>query len=98
MGGGVDRVVLVSMWTPAGSTRAARKLRAAVLERDGWTCRRPVPGGICGAPAHTCGHIIARVHGGTDTLANLRAECARHNYGDGARLRRAPAHRRVSRW
>jgi 5-methylcytosine-specific restriction enzyme A len=85
------------MWTARGSTRAWRKLRAAVLERDAWRCQRPVPGGVCGAPANTAGHITARIHGGTDTLSNIRAECAAHNYADGALLRRIPSGRR-SRW
>jgi hypothetical protein len=87
-----------ALWTPRGSTRAGRALRLTVLNRDGWRCQRPVPGGVCAAVATTAGHITARVHGGPDTLANLRAECTRHNYGDGARLRRGPAHRQVSRW
>lgn len=86
------------LWTAAGSTRAGRALRRVVLDRDGWRCQRPVPGGICGAYAHTAGHIIARVHGGPDTLDNLRAECARHNYADGAVLRSTPPRRRANRW
>lgn len=59
------------------STRAQRKVRAAVLDRDGWVCRR------CGAPAHDAGHLVPAAHGGPYTPDNLQAECARCNRGDG---------------
>lgn len=58
-------------------TRAERKIRAAVLERDGWICRR------CGSPATDAGHVVAAAHGGSYTPDNLQAECARCNRGDG---------------
>ena len=68
-----------------GSTRAWRLVRAQILERDGHTCQRPTPpdGRICGAPATDAGHIVAKAYGGTDHPANLRAECAPHNRGEG---------------
>lgn len=77
-----------------GSTRAWRLLRAHVLDRDRWTCQVPVGRGnradiVCGMFADTAGHIVAKVDGGTDTMANLRAECRIHNYGDGGRLAHA---------
>lgn len=69
-----------------GSTRAWRRVRRLVLERDGYRCKRPVVGGLCGAHANQVGHVVARVDGGTDDPRNLRAECAPHNLADGARL------------
>lgn len=73
-----------------GSTRAWRKTREFVLDRDGRACRRPVPpaGLPCGKPATDAGHIIAAALGGTDHPDNLRAECEPHNASDGARLAR----------
>lgn len=62
---------------PAMSTRARRKIRAAVLERDGGICQR------CGAVATDAGHIIAESHGGPYTPDNLQAECTLCNRGDG---------------
>lgn len=74
--------------TRAGSTRAWRRLRAYVLERDQHQCQRPVQptGRTCGAPASDCGHIVAHAYGGTDHPDNLRAECTFHNRGEGARI------------
>lgn len=63
--------------TPAMSTRAERKIREAVLERDGYVCQR------CGAPATDAGHLVARAHGGGYTPDNLQAECVGCNRGDG---------------
>lgn len=72
-----------------GSTRAWRRLRAHVLERDRYQCQRPTPpaGAPCGRPATEAGHIIDAALGGTDHLDNLRAECAPCNKGAGGRLR-----------
>lgn len=62
------------------------RLRAQVLERNGYTCQ------MCGIGAgdempdgrparlHT-GHIIDRSHGGEDTLNNLRVLCSECNQG-----------------
>lgn len=71
-----------------GSTRAWRKLRAFVLARDGYLCQRPDPHD-CQGVATDAGHIVARMNGGRDTPENLRAECARGNRSEGARLRNA---------
>lgn len=70
----------------AGSTRAWRRVRLLVLERDGWRCQLPADAGagLCLAWASHVDHITARVHGGTDAPANLRAACARHNLARGA--------------
>lgn len=53
---------------------------------------------VCGLPGTrddplTAGHIIARANGGTNDLANLRAEHASYNYGQGRRTCRAAASR-----
>lgn len=73
-----------------GSTRQWRRLRRLVLERDRYSCRRvdPETGETCGAYAEHAGHWpIPKSRGGQDSMDNLRAECAKHNTGDGARLR-----------
>ena len=72
------------------STRAWRRLRAYVLERDRYVCQRPQPpaGAPCGRPATDAGHIVARVYGGTDDPTNLRAECKPCNATDGGNIRR----------
>ena len=62
------------------------RLRAQVLERNGYTCQ------MCGIGAGDptddgrrarlhVGHIKDRSHGGTDTLDNLRALCSACNQG-----------------
>lgn len=80
--------------TAAGSTKAWRRLRLAVLERDGWRCQVPVDaagridpaGQPCGLPAETADHIVPRKLGGLDVADNLRAACAPHNRRKGAQL------------
>ena len=52
-----------------------QRKRARILARDGAVCWR------CGQPATTVDHIIPRARGGTDDDDNLRAACARCNYG-----------------
>lgn len=78
-----------------GSTRAWRRRRLAVLERDAWRCQvlvdevgRIVPaGGVpCHRPADTVDHVVPRTLGGTDDPANLRAACRPHNLDKGGRL------------
>lgn len=90
---------------PAGSTRAWRRIRLYVLDRDGWRCRVPVDehgritpaGRPCGLPAVTADHIIPRTRGGSDDPSNLRAACEPHNLNKGGRLddevRPAPSRR-----
>lgn len=75
----------MSALSPAGSTRLWRKIRAAVLARDGWRCY------WCGRPAATVDHLIARARGGDDNPANLVAACTPCNSSRGARMRPASA-------
>lgn len=86
-------------WT-GGSTRAWRRLRAAVLERDGHRCRVVVDGTECGEFARTVGHLDPLSKGGPKLAdpSRLRAECARHNFSDGARLGNASRRRRAWSW
>lgn len=74
--------------TRNGSTRRWRRLRAAVLERDGYLCQRPLEDGApCLAPATDAGHIVDWALGGTDDPENLRGECETHNSRAGGELR-----------
>lgn len=90
----------VSRAWSGGSTRAWRRLRAQVLDRDHHRCQAtdPATGLLCEAPATTAGHILARELGGRDVPDNVRAECERHNYGGGARIARARRRRRAWSW
>jgi 5-methylcytosine-specific restriction endonuclease McrA len=56
-----------------GSTRRWRRVRAHVLERDGWRCT------VCGAPAVEVDHLIPVRDGGSDHPRNLRSVCTAHN-------------------
>jgi 5-methylcytosine-specific restriction endonuclease McrA len=65
-----------------GSTRAWRKLRAQILERDGGVCQLRL---VCdGAPATHVDHIVPRIDGGQDTPENCRASCQPCNLSRGA--------------
>ena len=55
--------------TEKGSTRAWRKQRLRVLERDKYKCK------LCGGDATHVDHIQRRRDGGTDAMKNLRATC-----------------------
>ncbi|GIG69725.1 HNH endonuclease [Phytomonospora endophytica] len=82
----------MSLLAASGSTRAWRRLRAFILDRDGWTCLVPgADGRVCGRYARTVDHIIPRAHGGTDDPANLRAACSTCNTKSGALVRRPGA-------
>lgn len=48
-------------------------LRARVLVRDDYRCRR------CGAFANQVDHVIPRSRGGPDTMANLESLCETHH-------------------
>jgi 5-methylcytosine-specific restriction endonuclease McrA len=61
-----------------GSTRKWRKVRAEVLERDGYRCH------YCGEKANTVDHVKPVIAGGTDDAANLRASCAPCNRAKGS--------------
>lgn len=72
-----------SALTPAGSTRAWRRLRAFVLERDAYRCRVLVDtltGDVVEAPRPTTPPL------GPDDPAWLRATCQDHNLTRGAAL------------
>jgi hypothetical protein len=68
------------------STISAR-LRAAVLDRNGFTCQMCglTPGDIDPSTGRKVrlhiGHIVDRSHGGKDELSNLRALCSTCNQG-----------------
>ncbi len=63
------------------------RLRAQVLERNGYTCRMcgiaaGDPDDRSGRPARLhVGHIVDKSHGGADSLDNLRALCSTCNQG-----------------
>jgi 5-methylcytosine-specific restriction endonuclease McrA len=62
-------------WTK-GSTRAWRKLRTQILERDNHTCQLQIQG-ICTHHATHVHHINGRTEG--DNPNNLQAACAECN-------------------
>ena len=76
----------------------SNRLRAEVLERNGYTCQ------MCGIGAGEMddelgrkarlhvGHIVDRSHGGQDTLSNLRALCSRCNQGAKNVAQEPPSH------
>ncbi len=66
--------------------RITQRVRAQVLERDGYTCQ------MCGVAAADLddngrkvrlhvGHVVDRSHGGTDDISNLKAICSACNQG-----------------
>jgi len=61
-------------------TRAWRKTRDGILQRDGWLCH------YCAGPATTVDHVIPRAKGGTNDEDNLVAACARCNSSKGDRI------------
>lgn len=63
-----------------GSTRAWRRVRAAVLCRDRFVCA------YCGAMATHVDHVVPRAAGGSDSPVNLVAACARCNLTKGANV------------
>jgi len=71
-----------------GYGHAWRKVRAEVLERDGFTCA------YCGGPANTVDHRLPKIEGGDDHPSNLVACCkscnsARENARRVMRVRQA---------
>lgn len=81
----------------AGSTTAWRRVRALVLERDGYQCRVQIPG-ICTGHATHADHITPKSKGGTDHPSNLRASCAACNLARGNGLDPDPPHKPMTRW
>lgn len=69
---------------PVLDSPAWRRLRKAILERDGYLCQLRLPG--CTVTATTVDHIIPRARGGAPLdPTNLQAACRRCNAGKGAR-------------
>lgn len=92
----------MSGWAKRGSTRAWRKLRLAVLARDGWRCQLPDRDGLtCGRqlrPMHpdpnhraTVEHLdpLADGHPLLAPMHRLVAACATHNSQGGAAITNA---------
>ena len=78
----------------------SNRLRAQVLERNGYTCQ------MCGVGAGDptddgrlarlhVGHIVDRDHGGQDILSNLRALCSDCNQGAQNIAQEPPSHTMV---
>ncbi|MCX5832487.1 MAG: HNH endonuclease [Deltaproteobacteria bacterium] len=69
------------------STSISARLRAAVLDRNGFTCQMCglTPGDVDPSTGRKVrlhiGHIVDRSHGGKDELSNLRALCSNCNQG-----------------
>jgi 5-methylcytosine-specific restriction endonuclease McrA len=80
-----------------GSTTAWRRLRLAVLERDGYICRLRIPG-VCTTRATHCDHVVPKSRGGLDTMENCRASCAACNTHRGAGPDPDPPHRPMTKW
>ena len=79
-----------SSLTPRGSTRRWRRIRAWVLERDGYACRFVTDestGARCGAYATHVHHVEPRATAAAgamvDDPAKLAAACAAHNLEHG---------------
>ena len=75
----------------------SQRLRAQVLERNGYTCQMCGIGAgdpaKDGRPARLhVGHIVDRSHGGTDTLDNLRALCSQCDQGAKNVTQEPPSH------
>lgn len=84
-----------------GSTRARRRWRLLVLERDGWRCQVPDdddPTRTCGAFADHADHVTPLSRGGAELdPANGRAACAHHNLSRGNRTDAQAAASRAAR-
>ena len=78
-----------------GSTRAWRKIRLFVLNRDGWTCRLAIPG-VCAVKANCVHHTLGRAVTG-DNPAFLVAACTPCNLKIGEPGRPRGRTRRVPR-
>ena len=75
------------------------RLRAQVLERNGYFCQmcgleagQPDPDRNWARTVLQVGHIIDKSHGGTDTITNLRTLCAKCNQGANNIAQEPPSH------
>lgn len=92
----VASVELSNAVAKAPAPPAPRGLRAAVLQRDGWQCRKcgwspgdPVPLAPTGRPIYRgleLDHIHPKSLGGPDTLDNFQVLCTTCNTRKGARV------------
>lgn len=69
---------------PSGSPRTAttawKRLRLAILARDGYRCRWVLGNGErCQQRARICDHVVPKAEGGTDDPSNLQALCQTHS-------------------
>jgi 5-methylcytosine-specific restriction endonuclease McrA len=78
-----------------GSTRAWRRVRAAVLERDGYRCQLRLPG--CTTAATEVHHTVGREVSGDDP-GQLVAACRSCNQRVGDPRRHDPAPRPRTQW
>lgn len=66
-----------------GSTRAHRRRRVRIFERDGYRCQH------CGTPVTPAtghlDHLVAVINGGSDEDSNLRTLCRTCNLAKGGR-------------
>ena len=81
------------------SRALSMRLRAQVLERNGYFCQmcgleagQPNPDRNGARTVLQFGHIIDKNHGGTDTITNLRTLCAKCNQGANNNAQEPPAH------
>lgn len=96
----VDHIVPLSRWGgwANGSTSSWRRIRLAVLIRDGFRCQLPVDAaGNYDRDADDVAAAVLTVPANPNDPTNLRAACALHNQqrGDGTDRRRRP---RPTRW
>jgi 5-methylcytosine-specific restriction endonuclease McrA len=67
-----------------GSTSQWRKIRARILQRDGYTCQH------CGGQGNSVDHIVPRLAGGADDDWNLQTLCGKCNSAKGGRFFNTP--------